>query len=349
MAVELFDLLTTGALLLDDELRLVRLNSAAEALLELSARQAIGERFAVMFPRGVECHAVIDRARSSASALSEREMTLELASGRRVTVDFSVRPLTEQGEPGGLLVELARIDRHLRISREEQVLNQNEVARTVVRGLAHEIRNPLGGIRGAAQLLERELPNEELQEYTTVIINEADRLHRLLDRLLGPNLRPEFRMLNVHEVTERVLRLARTEADGSGVNIQADYDPSIPPFYGDLELLIQALLNVVRNALHAVNGVGEVILRTRIARQRTVASQYHRLAVRIDILDDGPGVPPELWDTLFYPMVTGHPDGTGLGLSIAQSIVHQHGGIIELNRVGCHTVFSVRLPLEAQQ
>ncbi|NKC11195.1 MAG: PAS domain-containing protein [Gammaproteobacteria bacterium] len=344
-SVELFDLLSTGALLLDDSLRLVRVNPAAEVLLELSSRQALGEQLTVLLPRSTECHAIIERARRSSMALSEREMTVILPSARNLKVGCTVTPLIELGEPGGFLMELVPIEHHLRISREERLLSQNEVARSVVRGLAHEIRNPLGGLRGAAQLLEAELPAAELREYTTIIIDEADRLQRLLDRLLGPNSRPSVGAVNIHEVTERVVTLTQAEAPPEVV-VTKDYDPSIPWLRADPERLIQALLNVMRNAVHAVGDGGRVLLRTRIARHCSVGSRHYRLAIRIDVVDNGPGVPPELADTLFYPLVTGRPEGTGLGLSIAQSLVNQHGGIIEMHREAHETVFSILLPLE---
>lgn len=344
--VDMFDLLTTGVLLLDDDLTLLRINPAAEAMLELSARQAVGVRLQDLLPAAPELHLAPQRAGAASGSLIEREMLLSTPSGRRLTVDCAVTPLVGPGEPGGFLIELLPLDRHLRISREASLMAQNEIARNVVRGLAHEIRNPLGGIRGAAQLLERELPAAALREYTAIIIDEADRLQRLLDRLLGPRSRPEPRPVNIHEVTERVLALLQAEA-APGVRVGKDYDPSIPVVEADPEWLIQALLNVARNAVQAVGEHGEVLLRTRIERHCSVGSRRLRLAVRIDVVDDGPGVPPGLADTLFYPLVTGRSEGTGLGLSIAQSLVGQHGGIIELRGDGPGTTFSIYLPVES--
>jgi two-component system nitrogen regulation sensor histidine kinase GlnL len=346
-AVDMFDLLTTGALVLGEDLRLRRINPAAEALLEVSARQALGEPLGKLIPTAQALVAAVRRAARGGTALSEREMGLTVASGQHITVDFTVSPLRGPGEPGGYLIELLPVDRHLRISREAYLLSQNEVAQNVVRGLAHEIRNPLGGLRGAAQLLERELPDPALREYTGVIIDEADRLQRLLDRLLGPRSRPEPRAINLHEVTERVAALVTAEAP-PGVRIEKDYDPSIPSLEADPELLIQALLNVARNAVQALDGTGCVKLRTRVDRHRTLGSRNIRLAARIDVIDDGAGVPEHLRDTLFYPMVTGRAEGMGLGLSIAQSLVTQHGGLIELGEAEQGSVFSIVLPLEAR-
>jgi two-component system, NtrC family, nitrogen regulation sensor histidine kinase GlnL len=345
--VDMFDLLSTGALVLDDAFALQRINPAAQALLDVSERQAVGEPLERLLPAASDFHAAVQRCREVAAPLSEREVVVGGPSGRHLTVDLTVTPLVGPGEPGGFLVEFFPVDRHLRISREEYLVAQNEVARNVVRSLAHEIRNPLGGIRGAAQLLQHELPAPDLREYTSVIIDEADRLQRLVDQLLGPRSRPAPRQINVHEVTERVAALICAEAQ-PGVKVTKDYDPSIPPLEADPELLIQALLNVARNAVHAVAGNGQVSLRTRIDRHRTIGTRTLRLAARIDVVDDGPGVPDELKDTLFYPMVTGRCDGAGLGLSIAQTLVTQHGGIIELADTLTGSVFSIILPVELE-
>lgn len=348
--LDMFELLSTGAVVLDGHFRLTRLNASAEALLELSAKQTIGYELAGTWPGGQTLQAIAARALESEGAVSVRELSLRLPSGQQLTIDCIATPLADaasavSSSDSAVILELVHVDRALRINREEHLLSQNEIARTVVRGLAHEIRNPLGGIRGAAQLLERELPEASLREYTRVIIGEADRLQRLLDRLLGPRTLPEFRLVNVHEITEHVLALLEAEVP-AGVKVKRDYDPSLPPLTGDPELLIQALLNVARNASQAVGELGEIRVSTRIERHGTVGTSHYRMAVRIDVEDDGPGVPPELVDSLFYPLVTGRSDGTGLGLSMAQSLLHQHGGIIEFRPAADKTVFSLLIPME---
>jgi two-component system nitrogen regulation sensor histidine kinase GlnL len=214
-----------------------------------------------------------------------------------------------------------------------------------VRGLAHEIKNPLGGLRGAAQLLERELSDPSLKEYTGIIIGEADRLQTLVNRMLGPNTRPQRRSINIHQVVERVRTLAVAEAP-PGVTIVRDYDPSIPDFMAEPDQLIQALLNIVRNALQAIGEQGEIILRTRSIRQATIGHHRHKLAARLDIIDNGPGIPPDMMESIFFPMVTGRPDGTGLGLPIAQDLVNQHHGLIECHSEPGKTVFTLLLPIE---
>jgi len=246
-------------------------------------------------------------------------------------------------------VELMAVDRLLRISRDENVAASQETSRAVIRGLAHEIKNPLGGVRGAAQLLARELPNEELTEYTRVIIQEADRLRDLVDRLLGPNRELEPENLNIHEILEHVRGLINAES-GNAVTIIRDYDPSLPEFSCDRAQLIQAVLNIMRNAMQAAPSPGEceIILRSRAQRQFTVGARLHRLVCRVDIIDNGPGIPEEILPAVFAPMVTSRAHGSGLGLSISQSIIHMHGGILECASRPGETRFTFYLPMDEQ-
>jgi two-component system nitrogen regulation sensor histidine kinase GlnL len=242
---------------------------------------------------------------------------------------------------------LQAVDRLLRISREESLHHAQEITRTMIRGLAHEIKNPLGGVRGAAQLLARELPNEQLTEYTDIIIREADRLRDLVDRLLGPNRELDSRELNIHEVLEHCHRLISAETSNQ-ITLIRDYDPSIPELQGDRSQLIQAVLNILRNALQVAVDIGACVitLRSRALRQFTISSTRHRLVCRIDIEDNGPGVPSDMLQSIFMPMVTGRPEGTGLGLTIAQSIIARHGGMLEcVSKPGC-TCFTLYLPME---
>ena len=223
---------------------------------------------------------------------------------------------------------MVALDRHQQITREERLLTQVAHARNLVRRLGHEIKNPLGGLRGAAQLLQSELPDAALREYTKVIIREADRLTTLVDRMIGPRRPPRMEPVNIHEVTERVRALVNAETPASIV-VERDYDPSIPDVVADPELLIQAMLNIARNAVHALGEGGRIMLRTRVQRRVSIGARQHRLMCRIDVADDGPGIPDDLVDSMFYPLVSGRDGGAGLGLSIAQSLVYEHGGIIE--------------------
>ena len=249
-----------------------------------------------------------------------------------------------------LLLEVHPRDRLLRITKEEAQLSKQETSKMLVRGLAHEIKNPLGGIRGAAQLLARELPDEHLKDYTNVIIEEADRLRNLVDRMLGSNKLPALAMTNVHEVLERVCHLVEAESQGC-ITLVRDYDPSIPDVLIDREQMIQAVLNIVRNAMQAISSqnelrLGRISLRTRALRQFTIGHVRHRLVTKVEITDNGPGIPAELQETIFFPMVSGRPDGTGLGLAITQNIISQHQGLIECESHPGHTTFSIFLPLE---
>lgn len=337
--------LHTAVLLFDGALRLRYLNPSAEMLLAASAARLLGAEAKQLLPSKPFSNALAE-ALASGHPFTERELVLELGPGRRVTVDVTASPLTEPGRRE-LLVEMTQVDRQLRITREEGLLAQTATTRVLVRGLAHEINNPLGGLRGAAQLLERELPNEALKEYTRIIISEADRLQNLVNRMLGPNALPKRQPVNIHEVLERVRQLVQT-AVPSDVHIERDYDPSIPEVMGDQDQLIQAILNLVRNAAQAVGEHGEIILRTRTLRQYTIGHTRHKLVIRVDVIDNGPGIPPEVMEAIFLPMVTGRPEGTGLGLPIAQSLINQHGGLIECDSQPGHTMFTVLLPINPE-
>ncbi len=340
----IIDNLTTAVLLLAADLRLIAMNPAAEELLDVSANQVLGSSAERLLPESALFAAALARAAVNGAPFTEREMRLTLPA-HTITVDCSVSTVGEGSGEARLLVELVQLDRHRRINRDEQGVARNAYARALMRGLAHEIRNPLGGLRGAAQLLERELVDDGLKEYTQVIVHEADRLQNLLDRMLGPRGLPSKRSINIHEVTERVRALLSAEAP-PGVRLTRDYDPSIPPVHADPELLIQATLNMARNAVQALDGSGEIQLRTRVQRRFTIGPICHRLVVRIEVHDDGPGVPDALREQVFFPLVTGRSDGTGLGLSIAQSLAHQHGGLIEFASVPGDTTFGLILPVE---
>lgn len=346
LAQHILENLTTAVLLLKPDLRISYINPAAETVFAISARQARDMGLADLVLGASEFENGLRRALASGHPYTEREAQLTLPGGRTITVDCTVTPLIERGRETALLVELLQVDRHLRITREEHLIAQQQATRALIRGLAHEIKNPLGGLRGAAQLLERELPDPSLKEYTRIIIEEADRLQNLMNRMLGPNTLPQRRSISIHQVLEHVRSLVQAEAPRD-VRLMRDYDPSIPPMLADPDMLIQAVLNIVRNAVQALGNEGEIILRTRAQRQITIGQKRHKLVVRIDIIDNGPGIPPDMMENIFYPMITGRPDGTGLGLSIAQSLVSQHGGLIECASRPGRTMFTLLLPLEA--
>jgi two-component system nitrogen regulation sensor histidine kinase GlnL len=343
----ILDHLTDAVLLFDQGCRLVYINLAGEMLFAVSARQAMGARAKDLFgPSDRTMESDFKRALTKGESLTKRNLALGTPA-HPITVNLTIVPIQEKDtdRAEAVLVQIEQVDRHLRISMEEQILAQQNAARMLLRGLAHEIKNPLGGIRGSAQLLQRELASEDLREYTQIIMDESDRLQSLVDRMLGPNKPLLLEPINIHKVLERVRQLVQVEAP-AGVSIERDYDPSIPLVNGDGDLLIQAILNIVRNAAQAVGVRGRILIRTRIHRQVTIGNKRNRLVVKIDVEDDGPGIPDALMGQIFYPMVTGRAEGTGLGLSIAQSLINQHGGLIECNSEPGHTVFSIFLPLE---
>lgn len=345
----LLDNLNTATLLLDERLCLEYMNPAAEMLLAVSRQRSHGQFISELFTETPEALAALRHAIERAHPFTKREATLLTLAGQPLTVDYAITPIVEQSR-NRLLMEVHPRDRLLRITKEEAQQSQLETSRMLVRGLAHEVKNPLGGIRGAAQLLARELPDAALRDYTNVIIEEADRLRNLVDRMLGTHTPPRLQPANIHEVLERVASLIQAESQGR-VPLLRDYDPSIPEVLIDQEQMIQAVLNIARNALQALteNPLREparITLRSRALRQFTIGHQRHRLAVRIEIIDNGPGIPPELQETLFYPMVSGRPEGTGLGLAITQNIISQHQGLVECESQPGHTLFAIILPLE---
>jgi two-component system nitrogen regulation sensor histidine kinase GlnL len=340
------DNLTTATLLVDENLIIRYINPATEDLLGMSANRVEG----TPLEENLSCISENLRERVRLSILTgqpyaEHEIDVMTPGKKRITVNCTLTPLRESGLPPSLLLEVVSLDRHLRITREDQILRQTLATRALVRGFAHEIKNPLGGLRGAAQLLEGELDdNKGLKEYTRIIIGEADRLRSLVDRMLGPNGLPQKRDVDIHEVLEHVRSLVTAESADS-VNLKRDYDPSIPSVYADRNLLIQAILNIVRNALQAVACSGTITLRTRIERQFSVGQTLHRLVAKVDVIDNGPGIPEHLREKLFYPMITGRDQGTGLGLSIAQTLINLHDGLIEYTSEPGHTVFSILIPI----
>ena len=337
------DLLSTAVLILDRSFALKYANPAAETMFAFSQKSALGIPLVRLFSShtsNTALFAMLDKVVKHDAGFSENELTLETATATILHSACTVSPAEGQR----LVLEFHQQDQQMKIVREEKILEHQQLNRELIRNLAHEIKNPLGGIRGSAQLLERELPQIELKEYTQVIVQEADRLQALMDRLLTPHRLPKLASLNIHEVLERVRTLLLAEFPG-GVSVVRDYDASLPELVGEKEQLIQALLNVARNAAQSMKGHGEIRIVTRIARQVTLARVRYRYALMIDIIDNGPGVPSALREKIFYPLVSGRDGGTGLGLSIAQEFVSQHQGIIEFESVPGRTRFTVLLPV----
>ena len=346
MAVSPFsglELLATSVILVDDDLRIVHANPAAEDLFAFSLKSVAGQPLAQLFADCGEFIGSLSSAREHNWSYTGRDLTLTRPGHASLQLNCLVTPIEDAHS--SLLIEFRPIDQQLRVAREQRQMDQQRANRELIRNLAHEIRNPLGGLRGSAQLLERELERPELREYTQVIIKEADRLQALMDRLLTPHKPPQVASLNIHEVVELVRSLILAEFP-DGISIHRDYDASLPDLHGDKEQLIQAVLNIARNAAQALKGQGKIEFRTRAARQVTLAKQRYKLALELHVIDNGPGIPEELRERIFYPLVSGQDGGSGLGLTLSQTFVQQHHGTIECDSKPGRTCFTIMLPLE---
>lgn len=343
----LLDYLTSAVVVLDSSFCLFHMNPAAEALFRISEKRSRNSYIGDLLYRPEATLRALRKVQKNRNSFIARKVHLMLASGTKLLVDYSISAINDQDQDF-LLVEIQELDRSYSISRGETLISNHETTLELVRNLGHEIKNPLGGIRGAAQLLALELPNKELEDYTNVIINEADRLVNLVDRLTGSYKKPELKNLNIHEVIERVRSLLEAESKGR-IIFTRDYDPSIPEFTGDIEQLIQAVLNIVRNAMQALNeseqSNPEIILKTRAVSHATIGPVMHKLIARIEIIDNGPGIPADITENIFYPLISGRAEGTGLGLSIAQTILKQHNGLIECESQEGQTRFILSIPV----
>ncbi len=345
------DLLASAVIILDAESRITYANAAAENLLESSFKALSQHRLTELFLNGEKLIDVFRQAVEHQFADKRLDLILERAGRDPLQVHVIVTALDNPDTP--VLIELRENVQQLKLDREERIIDQSQANKELIRNLAHEIKNPLGGIRGAAQLLELELPErhlKELREYTQVIIKEADRLQTLVDRLLAPHRRPHIvGDVNIHEVCERVRSLIVAEFP-VGLTIKRDYDLSVPEFRGDKEQLIQAVLNIAHNAAQALSerikaGDAELAFRTRVVRQVTLAKIRYRLALDLHIIDNGPGIPADIQDRIFYPLVSGREGGSGLGLTLAQTFVQQHLGVIECESQPGQTDFRILIPL----
>ncbi len=346
---ESYDLLATAVLLIDAQGSVVFANTSAEELFGLSRRQMQGVPALALFqPEPTLDNHFLDAINGKFGILRQ-DASVRASGGLGVAVNLALVPLEHQ--PWAALLEVRGLDQHDMLDRTLQLTKELNVQRESLRNLAHEVKNPLGGLRGAAQLLDAELDDSSLQEYTRVIVAEADRLSALIDRLIAPQgdtlSKARF---NIHEVCERVYTLVSAEY-AQRIKFVRDYDASVPDLVGDLPRLVQALLNIARNACQALTeNPGDepprLIFRTRIGRQLVLATRPVRMGVIVSVIDNGPGVSPELHDKIFHPLVTGRASGSGLGLSLAQEFVQQHGGVIEFDSHKGHTEFRLVLPLE---
>lgn len=332
-------------LVVDPDGTILYLNAGAEDLLGLSPRASLGRPLHALVP-GLRTIEELVRRASAEGELFGQLVSISAPHQGEAPIEVACHVSPLRGTGHRVLVELSDATQWRQIDREHALISQRDASRRMIRQLAHEIRNPLGGLRGAAQLLQRELPTPELREFTRIIIGEADRLTALTDSLLGPVRRLQRQDVNVHEVLERVVALIASE-HRDAVKLVRDYDPSLPPISADPDQLIQALINIARNAVQSIGPDGHVTFRTRALTNFPIGAVRHKLVLSIEIEDNGPGVPADLAESIFYPLVTGRPDGTGLGLPISQDLVSRHGGLIEFQSRPGKTVFTVRLPAAA--
>lgn len=351
-ATRILDGLSTSVLIVDPSYALLYLNVAAETLFGVSRNQMRGRPLSDLLVDVEGLKSVIDRAIERWRPFSRRELAIRSANAEgELIVDCTVAPFDDPNTSSAVLIEITDATQHQRITRETALLTQIGGSRAMIRQLAHEIKNPLGGLRGAAQLLARQLADASMREYTSVIISEADRLVALVDTLLGPAHSPRKELVNIHELLQHVGHLLAADSQ-TGVAIERDYDPSLPPLLLDRNQIIQALLNLGRNALQALASLpashrGRITLRTRALTNVNIGAQRHRVVASVQFEDNGPGVPEQVRDTLFYPLVTGRADGTGLGLAVAQDLVSRHDGLIEFDSRPGQTIFTMLLPFHA--
>ena len=349
----LLDNLTTAIILLDKDLHVIYINPAAEALLETSDRHSHNTYIGDVLLNVKELVKALKNVKDNGVTFIARKVKLVKANTNRLTVDYSASRLIYENDTY-IMLEIQELDRSYNISRKEMLISNHETTLGLVRGIGHEIKNPIGGIRGAAQLLAEELADNNLKDYTNVIIEEADRLVGLIDRLTGQYQKPALQQLNIHEVLERVYNLVIAETRGS-IEVEKDYDPSIPEITGDIAQLIQAVLNIVRNAMQSLTESEpavknpKIILRTRTVNHVTIGPVMHKLVAKIEIIDNGPGIKQELFENIFYPLISGRANGTGLGLSLSQNILKNHNGLIECDSHEGETCFTISLPLSNEK
>ncbi|PMH46047.1 two-component system sensor histidine kinase NtrB [Vibrio sp. 10N.286.49.B3] len=344
LSTAVLDNMVTATLMLDEHLVIQFANPAAEQLFSQSSKRIVAQPLSQLIQHASLDLALLTQPLQSGQSITDSDVTFVVDS-KPLMLEVTVSPMSWNKQLM-LLVEMRKIDQQRRLSQELNQHAQQQAAKLLVRGLAHEIKNPLGGLRGAAQLLSKMLPDPSLNEYTQIIIEQADRLRALVDRLLGPQKPGKKTSENLHQILEKVRQLIELESDHNLV-MERDYDPSLPDIVMDAYQVEQAMLNIVSNAAQILSKQehGTITIRTRTVHQANIHGQRHKLAARIEIIDDGPGIQPELQDTLFYPMVSGREGGTGLGLSISQNLIDQHGGKIDVESWPGRTTFTIYLPI----
>lgn len=343
-ANNILDSLLCGVIITDSDLRIRYLNTAAEETLGKSCSQVNGKKIThfISYP---DLKHRLEKILKGEQSYINRETSFHIKDIGEMHLDFSISPQTTGDNITGIILEMKQIDRQLRIARDNDLMNILDTNQTILRGMAHEIKNPLGGISGAAQLLAMDAQDDTAKECTQIILSETARLTSLVDELLGPANIPKKKLINIHEVLEHCRHVFSLKI-GKHIKLTFDYDPSIPGIVADRDKMVQVILNILQNAMNAIgNRDGNILIKSRILWKHTIHQTLHQYVASISIIDDGPGIPEDIQGKIFYPMITGRAEGTGLGLSIAQTLVTQHGGIIEVDSIPGKTAFSIILPL----
>lgn len=342
---QLANQMVTAAVVLNQKLAIQYVNPAGEALLAKSLYKLYGCNFTDIFTFIPHDNIGLEQLLNTGQHFTNSDIQLEFSYGGRISIEITASSVEFNNEPH-ILMELKQIDQQKNISLDAFQQQQSASARDLIRGLAHEIKNPLGGLRGAAQLLSKELSIEQ-KEYTAMIIEQADRLTNLVDRLLGPNQLPQMTQQNIHLVLEKVHQLMSFD-NAKQIKLYRDYDPSIPEIDFDEDKLQQAILNIVSNAYQVLDKNGTITLKTRIASSQMINGKRVKLSIKVSIIDNGPGIPIDIRETLFYPMVSRRDNGTGLGLSISQTLINQHQGKLSCNSRNGRTEFIILLPISEE-
>ena len=337
---EVLDNLRTAIIILDTKLDYVYTNTAA---IDLLGSSKIMKKIASLQCENVSLGTYLKNICNDDQSVMLRDLKFKNFERVEKIVDFNISSYTLTKDKY-ILLELNETGRLYNISLDQNLIDQQKATREMVKGLSHEIKNPLGGIMGAAQLLDRTLKDESQSKFTKIITKESERLLKLINAMASPIPSSDKENINIHEITEHVIELFKYDASNQNVTFVKDYDPSIPHFYIDKNQIIQALINIIRNAIQAICNDGEIIIRTRSLLKYTIGDIKHDLVFKIDVVDNGTGIPDEKLKEIFYPMVTTKDDGMGLGLTIAQSIIIQNKGIIECKSKNKETVFSIILP-----
>ncbi|MBJ13577.1 MAG: PAS domain-containing sensor histidine kinase [Candidatus Marinimicrobia bacterium] len=346
----IFNELSTGVLVLDKTLKVLLLNSSAQTLLDVTKKNAKDDFIGNLFFEEPESFTVFKECLEDKRSFTKVDALLNLKSGKTLLCDYQLTPTSNSKGNNFLLIEITSKEFSSEIKERLRNQTNQRITTDFIRGLAHEIKNPLSGIRGSAQLLSNKLEEEPLKEYTNLIINQTDRLSALVDNILGPSRKPKFELENIHNILEDIISLTKNEMDSQGISISRDYDPSIPELIIDNYLLEQGVINLLKNAKEALIDSEslnpKIKISTRILHQEFLGNSFYSTVCKISITDNGPGIPENIKDSLFFPMISGKDSGSGLGLSITQGIVSQHKGVVKYESKPGKTTFSILIPVE---